>query len=616
MPVFSEIEQAVSKKSKKNTELYAAGFISYEAAPAFDPALCVKELTDFPLAWFGLYQKPAKLINPFQEIPQFISPSTHLPNGPKMALGLTSPDQSCQINWQSSVSEQEYIDSVKKIKLHIQKGDIYQMNYTFPFLGHFLDDIHIPYPYEKAYWDIFKFIYDHQAGNFAAAIYLEDFLIYSASPELFFQKSGDCIISRPMKGTAARGLWYEQDQEQMKQLQVSEKERAENIMITDMVRNDMGKIAIKGSVTVAELCKIEKYPKQWQMTTQVECSSQATFSNIFQALFPAASITGAPKNMAMQIIARREKTTRKVYTGSIGFLTPSNEMQFNVAIRTALIDRKKHIVEYGTGSGIVWDSVTHQEFTECFNKTSVLPYSLSNHLKKESSFSLLETILWEPKKNSFFLLEEHLKRLERSANYFSFFVDIRLVQHKLNKLSDQLKHENKKRREPQRVRLFVSQEGKITIETKALNDILKTLEIQGTPETPKIKHLCFALKPVSSQEKMLYHKTTDRSLYEVMLSDIPEYFKCDDVILWNENEEVTESTRANIVIQIDNTLYTPPVKCGLLPGVYRSYLIKKNQIKEKVIYKSELIELIHKSSQNKLYLINSVRKMWEVSLRV
>ena len=286
-----------------------------------------------------------------------------------------------------------------------------------------------------------------------------------------------------MKGTSPRGLWFEQDRKFRDILQNSEKQQAENLMIVDMVRNDLGKIAKWGTVQVEELFKIKSYPNQWQMISKVSCRSDANLIDIFRAMFPPASITGAPKKRAMEVIQEIEKLPRKIYTGSIGFITPDNKAQFNVAIRTLVIDKKNKIMEYGTGSGIIWDSKIETEWQECFNKTKVLTQTQEN-------FDLIETLLWEPQ-NDFFLLEAHLKRVLNSAAYFSINISFDNILASLHNAVKNLHIESK-------IRLIISRKGKIKIISSPINFL------------NKIRYVSLSKDVINSQCQFLYHKTTNR----------------------------------------------------------------------------------------------------------
>lgn len=537
--VLHEVERQVSVN-----RFHAAGFIAYEAGPAFDPALVVRSPGGFPLLWFGIYPGPEQI---------------SFPSLPREDLAA--------IPWNPSVSENEYQLSFRKIKEYIQAGDTYQVNYSFRLRAPFSEDP----------WKLFVQMVYAQGYGYGAFVNTEDWTVCSASPELFFTLEDEVLSSRPMKGTAPRGPTQGDDLHQATWLAHSEKNRAENLMIVDMVRNDMGRIADKASVEVPRLFDVEKYPTLWQMTSTVRCRTQASLVDVFRALFPAASITGAPKVRTMQIIAELENAPRRIYTGTVGFLSPGPRAQFNVAIRTVLMDKLSSTAEYGVGGGIVWDSENADELQECYTKARIL-------VQPTPDFGLLETILWTPK-DGFFLLDSHLTRLADSAAYFDRPVDIGEVREKLNALASQFFPC------PHRIRLVVSKEDGPMLEAHALMPL---------PQPYRIR---VAKTPIDSKDPFLYHKTTHRRVYEKALLEAPG---TDDVLLWNERREVTESCIANVVVEKDGQILTPPVHCGLLPGTYRSFLLEQGQVREEIIMVRDLGQC------SRIYLVNSVRGMWEI----
>lgn len=540
--ILDAVQQAIEDYS-----YYGVGFLSYEAAPAFDRSFRVKTESNFPLIWFALYEQ-AHVISP----PDL-----------RDRVPISLP-------WQPSISQAKYQDCLAKIKNYIAQGLTYQVNYSFRLRTEFNLD---PWLY---FWQLNQ----AQDGLYSAYINIENWAICSASPELFFQKRDREIICRPMKGTAPRGLTYKRDRELAHILKNSPKEQAENLMIADMIRNDLGRIADTGSVKVQQLFNIEKYPTLWQMTSPIECQTDANIKDIFKALFPCASIVGAPKTSTLKIIAELEDSPRRIYTGTIGFITPNNRAQFNVAIRTVLIDKQNQQAEYGVGGGIVWDSTETNEYEECCTKAKILT-------RQQPNFALLESILWTPEK-SYFLLDLHLARLQESAAYFNFSVDLEKVRDRLNHLAQTLPPK------PHKIRLQCHKNGTIEINSK----ILKT-----QPQHQLLK-VGLAQSPININSPFLYHKTTHRRHYESFQKQHPQY---DDVLLWNENQELTESCIANIIVETqDGKWYTPPVKSGLLPGTYRAWLLQQNRVQEKAIPLAGL------SLYSRIFLVNSVRQMQEV----
>ena len=535
------------EKAVAGAGLHAAGFVSYEAAPAFDSALAVVGGSDFPLLWFGLYEE-------IQEAEPPLAPTRGFE----------------ELQWQPSVEREEFRQKVERIKALIRSGDTYQVNYTYR--------LNARLPCEP--WDFFLRMMAAQDAPYGAFLDTGEWVVCSASPELFFQLDGTRIECRPMKGTAARGRTQAEDLAQATTLQASEKERAENVMIVDMVRHDLGRVARTGSVKVSRLCEVERYPTLWQMTSTVEAQTEAGLLDIFQALFPPASITGAPKVRTTQIIAELEPLPRRLYTGAIGFFAPGRRAQFNVAIRTLLANRQTGLAEYGVGSGITWDSDPEAEWQECRVKAKVLS-------TPTPTFSLFETMLWTPGQG-FFLLERHLDRLQDSARYFGFHLDLAAVRLALKQLATNLGGT------PHKVRLTVDKERRHKLESDPLP------EPAAQPQRIALAHT-----PVDSADLFLYHKTTNRHVYESARLGCPGY---EDVVLFNERGQVTESTIANVAVEIDGKLCTPPVSCGLLPGTLRAHLLEAGGLVERPI---TIEELLHSP---RVFLLNSVRGMYAVKV--
>ena len=544
LPALNRIEERVA-----HSGLYAAGFIGYEAAPAFDPALQVKADTEgFPLLWFGLYRTP-------QSLPMLPCPSP----------------AASDLVWTPTVPRDRYLSTLSRLRDFLYQGDTYQVNYTFRLRS----------PFESDPWTFFCRLVHLQYAGHAAFIETDRFAVCSASPELFFSLEGSRLVSRPMKGTAPRGRTSTEDLSAAEGLHSSPKNRAENVMIVDMIRNDMGRIAIPGSVTPTHLFTLEKYPTAWQMTSVVSADTQASVSGILTALFPSASITGAPKPRTMSIIAALETTPRRIYTGTIGFIAPGRRAEFNVAIRTVLIDKQARSAEYGMGGGIVWDSDSHEEYDECWTKARILT-------ETQPEFQLLETILWTAK-DGFFLLDGHLDRLAASADYFDFPVT-------RARAESELRHWAKSAPPlPHRLRLLVARDGGISIQAEGMNT--------SGNDAARVR-LC--PDPIDPANRFLFHKTTHRQLYEQANAASGE---CDDALLWNPAGELTESTIANLVVDMEGVLVTPPLECGLLPGTFRAALLAEGRVREGVVRRSDL------KRYHRLFLVNSVRK-WRKAVLV
>ncbi|MBK8985253.1 MAG: aminodeoxychorismate synthase component I [Chloroflexi bacterium] len=531
------VETAVSTHS-----LHAAGFLSYEAAAAFGLAVHPPRPDDPPLLWFGLYAAPETLSN--------------LDN-------LSITDYTIG-DWRVGLEETAYATAVTRIKSHIAAGYTYQVNFTFPLCA----------PFRGEPWALFRQLVRGQQARYAAFVDTGRHVVCSVSPELFLRLEGDTLTSKPMKGTAVRGRTLAEDESQAAWLRQSEKNRAENVMIVDMIRNDMGRVAATGSVAVPQLFQVERYPTLLQMTSTVVARTDASVSDIFRAMYPCASITGAPKVRTMQIIRELETGPRGVYTGAVGFIAPDRQAQFNVAIRTVVVDRERETAVYHVGSGIVWDSDPAAEYAECLLKAQVLR-------ARRPEFDLLESLLWEPE-GGYYLLERHVARLLDSAVYFGFAVTATAVREALGRLAVGLT-------EPCKVRLLVGRNGRVRAESTALAQL------------PEPVRLALADDPIHVDDVFLYHKTTHRQTYDMAKASRPD---CDEVILWNERGELTETSSANLVLALDGALWTPPVGCGLLAGTLRAEELANGRIQEKVLTPADL------ARAEAIFLINSVRGWW------
>jgi len=541
VPALQAIEAAVVQYRH-----YAAGFISYEAAAAYNLAVH-DPIPDLPLLWFGLYEQAA----PISDWRTLIAQQ---PVSPASTVN----------NWQPAISLADYEAAVRRIKDYLANGHSYQVNYTFPLHADFTSDP----------WTLFTQLAMAQQAEYAAFINTGRFVIGSASPELFFQLDGERLTAKPMKGTANRGCTLAEDAAHIASLRQSEKNRAENLMIVDMIRNDLGRVAEVGSVAVPRLFAVERYPTLLQMTSTVTARTHAPVAEILARLFPCASITGAPKVRTMQIIRELEPHPRGVYTGAIGFIGPARQARFSVAIRTVLIDWQRQQARYGVGSGLVWDSDAAGEYAECWLKARALT-------TPRPAFQLLEALLWEPE-GGYFLLAEHLARLTETAAYFGVPLDHPAI---ASSLAEQALSAASK------VRLCVDLDGRFTLEAEPL----------ARRALPQPVRVGLAREPVDSGHLWLYHKTTRREVYAAARASRPD---CDEVILWNERGELTEACTANLVLDLAGDWVTPPVRSGLLAGTFRGALLAQGRIRERVLTRTDL------GQARGIYLINAVRQ-WQ-----
>lgn len=539
--LLAEIELAVEQQTR-----HAIGFVSYEASPAFEPTAETQPAGEFPLLWFGLFDAPRQVPSPVTEADQV------------------------SIDWRPSLDENGFCRAVEQIKTAIAAGETYQVNFTFPLTA---SDPGDP-------WSLFCRLMQNQPDSFGTWIDTGRYVIASASPEIFFERRGAKLLTKPMKGTTTRGLTQADDQTKADMLQVSVKERAENIMVLDMIRNDLARLSGK-AVEVEALCSIEKHPTVWQMTSTASTVTDTSLLEIFTALFPCASITGAPKLRTMHHIAALETTPRQIYTGVIGHIAPNRQTRFSVAIRTALIDRETKTATYGIGAGITWDSDPATEYRECLAKAQILHQICP-------PFALLESLLWEPG-SGYYLLDEHLQRLQSSASYFGFSFDQEQITEKLQQLTADLSPA------PHKIRLLLDQAGMTTVETAPITSTQKSVPLR----------VCLAKTSIARSDPFLYHKTTNRTVYATARQGVDDY---DEALLYNDKGEVTEACNANLVVRLDGELVTPPIGCGLLAGTLRSHLLATGEIREQIIHLDDL------SRCTELYLINSVRRWQRMEL--
>lgn len=473
-------------------------------------------------------------------------------------------------NFNLNINKEEYISSVNKIKNYISEGDTYQVNYTTKGEFNFEGDI----------ISLFTYLIFNQSASYTCIINLGEKIIFSFSPELFFEIESNKIISKPMKGTIKRGKYFSDDLTHKNSLALSEKNKAENLMIVDLIRNDLGRIAKFNSVKVDSLFDIEKYESLFQMTSTIsaEINDKVKLSEIIQNIFPCGSITGAPKIRTMEIIKELEKSERGIYTGTIGLLLNS-KMTFNIPIRTIEIQNNKGKI--GLGSGIVWDSEPEKEYEETLLKANFL-------LNPDNYFELFESILIENGKP--FLFEFHLERLSNTAKYFIFDLNLDLVNNSFFKEISLLnKFKNYK------IKLILNKWGRIRFETSEISPIKNEIKI------------LISKNQVNSNNRFQYFKTTNRNLYDKELNEVKENGLF-DIIYLNENGFITEGAISNIFVFKNEVWITPPINDGLLPGVYRKHLLStKNNIMERSISLNELLE------SEKIMLTNSVRKEVYVS---
>jgi len=553
---FQTLEEKLAER------YFLAGWLSYEVGYGFEPTLFsidAAAIASSPLAWFGVYRSPVHYSE--RVVQEFFS------EHPSASPGEIS----------FNLSSEKYREKILVIKDQIAAGNVYQVNFTgrnrFIFSG--------------SASALFCALRGVQPLSYTAFFNSGESTILSFSPELFFRKHGMVIETMPMKGTAPRGSSFEEDTHFKEGLTQCKKNRAENLMIVDLLRNDLGRICRPGSIAAEELFATETYPTLHQMVSTIrgELREKIGLYELFKALYPSGSVTGAPKIKAMKLIQTLETEPRAIYTGTIGFITPDRDMVFNVAIRTVELSGDEGL--YGSGSGIVWDSDPQEEYRECQLKAKILTESSSSHLE------LFESILWAGR---YLWLKEHLDRLVSSARVFGYPCDPAAARMILTQLEEELQDRPKPEPQPQPENRF---KVKLTLLFQGLfTTACQPVEVHN-PVAPV--RLCLAEQSTDSSKHLLYHKTAERGLYDRYYSLAREK-GYDEVIFFNERGEVTEGTISNLFIRKGQHFFTPPLSSGLLNGIYRQYFLATRPFaSEKILTLPDML------SAAAIYIANSVR---------
>lgn len=523
---------------------YAVGYVSYEAAPAFEKKFAVHPapLMGEYLIYFTIHEEVETL--PFPEDYEAVD----LP-----------------ANWKEEVEAPAYQEAIKTIHHHIRQGDTYQVNYTVQLSQELKSD-----PLA-----IYNRLVVEQKAHYNAFIQHDDVSILSISPELFFEQDDRLLTTRPMKGTTHRGLTNQEDLQEAAWLEADPKNRAENMMIVDLLRNDMNRISEIGSEHVTRLCQVEQYSTVWQMTSTIESRlrSEIDLVQTFRALFPCGSITGAPKISTMEIIQKTEKAPRGIYCGTIGILLPKGKRIFNVAIRTLQMQGDQAI--YGVGGGITWDSKWEGEYQETKQKSAVL-------YRQEPRFELLTTGRIHQGELTF--LEQHLTRLREASRYFAYPYDepklLKELQEELTHLDLNLDY---------RCRIALQKNGTFHLVITELTDLPASyLQAQLTEQK------------LDLATPFTYFKTSQRD--HLNQSDHEQIFHLPDGTL-------LETTIGNLILEIDGKLYTPPAHLPLLDGIYRRHLLETQQVEEKLLTLNDLTDA------DRIYACNAIRGLYELDFQ-
>ncbi len=548
----SDLRNALEKIADLQSQgHYLAGYISYDAGLALDVAVTTRHEQNVPLLWFGVYESITKM--------DYADSIIHVCED----VGMVRDER-------LNVSDEEYLRSVACIKEYIAAGDIYQVNYACKLL----------FRNTGTALGLFARLRSAHPVCHSAFIDTGEFQVMSLSPELFLRATGPNIQTRPMKGTIRRGRSFLEDLHLAEILQQDEKNRAENVMIVDLMRNDIGRVSNFGSVSAPKLFHIEKYRSLLQMTSEVEGVRRNGLSaaDILACVLPPGSVTGAPKIRAIRIIDQLENSSRGVYCGCIGMFLPGGDFLLNVAIRTII--QRNGYCELGLGSGIVADSDPQSELQEAQLKGTFLKMA-------PVDFQLLETLVYQ-KKGGYLFLDEHLERMERSACFFGWKFDPQSARSSLITMAEEhIAPELKEERA--RVRLLVSIQGEAIVEWAPIE----------TVENQPVK-LLLASRRTNPDEVFLYHKTTNREASDEDLGKARKagYY---DVLYMNQRNELTECATTNIMVEIGSTWYTPPVSCGLLPGIWRDTAVSQGRVTERIL---TLDDLTHAT---RIVICNSVR---------
>ena len=551
--LFARIDEALA------SGFHVAGFLSYEAGYHFEPAALGPNRkllpADLPLAWFGVFREPLT----FTAGSHDDLPSEDQPVVRPEDLVIDFPPEL-------------YRDRILQIHRFIEAGDFYQANLT----------LNVRIPWRAAAHRLFRRMLANQPVAYGAFIHAGDAKILSASPELFFRRAGAELTVRPMKGTARRGCDSAEDADLATWLSKDPKNRSENVMIVDLLRNDLGRICAPGSVRVTDLFSVERYNQLFQMTSTIrgELAPAITNYQLFRSLFPCGSITGAPKVRTMQVLRELESGPRGIGCGAIGFFAPGSRATFSVAIRTLTLRDSE--INFRVGSGITYDSDPEAEYQECRLKSRFIT-------DVPVSFDLIETMLWN---GEYAFLDQHLDRLANSAGYFDFRFDRDEILSVLNRHSASLAPAAQFR-----VRILLSRTGAIsfTAQPLALASDSVSLFVSSTP--------------TDSTDRFLRHKTTHRRFYDRMHQQA-RASGFDDALFLNEHGQVTECSIHNVMIEKDGCLFTPPVACGLLPGVYRRHLLaSESNLREQPLFLPDVLAADHVFAFNSVRGLRSVRSI-------
>ncbi|WP_077001089.1 aminodeoxychorismate synthase component I [Variovorax sp. KK3] len=537
---------------------WCVGYLRYEAASAFDPALAVHdaETAGRPLAWFSVHDEaqpwPDDAVKP-------------------------EPESEPTVHWHESIPRASFDHALQRAHSAIAEGELYQVNYTALLRGELRDATDADAASQGR--ALFAALKRAQPGGYAAWIDTGDEQLLSVSPELFFDWTEGRLLARPMKGTAPRGATAKEDATAAARLRASAKERAENVMVVDLLRNDMSRVALPNSVCVPRLFHVEALPTVWQMTSDVQAHTRpgCTLADVFAALFPCGSVTGAPKVSAMRLIRALEPEARGIYCGAVGVVRPGGAATFNVPIRTVTLQGAE--ARCGIGSGITADAKADDEWQEWRHKRAFLD-------RASRPFELLETLSMSESR-----LRDgpaHLGRMAAAAQHFGYPWHGDAVAQSIHGMRCAHPHG------VWRVRLLLDAAGRMQARAFAQD---------AAP--PRVR-LQLADRPFEAADsEFVRFKTTRRDHYEAFAPTRPGLF---DTLLWNRRGEFTECTRGNVAFRIDGRWLTPPLQCGLLAGIGRMHWLREGRLAEGVVRVQDLPRV------EALAFLNSLRGWIEAEL--
>jgi para-aminobenzoate synthetase/4-amino-4-deoxychorismate lyase len=502
----------------------AAGFLGYEAGHSLETRLAPLRAPpgddDAPLLWFGLFERQEE-----------VDTGAFLPDPAGAWAGRARP----------LISRAEYETALAAVKAHIFAGDVYQANLTFAA------DV----PVAGSPLALYAAIRARARAGHGGIVFTGTHWLLSFSPELFFTLEGGKVTTRPMKGTAPRDA-------DPAAFAADPKQRAENLMIVDLLRNDLSRVAKPGSVKVPALFAVETYPTILQLTSTVtgELEDGLGPIDLIQAIYPCGSITGAPKIRAMEIVHALEASRRGPYCGAIGRLACTGEAAFNVAIRTLTLKAGDKLARLGLGSGIVADSGAEDEWRECLTKGAFV--------ETGRSFDLVETMRFDPV-DGIAALDRHLARMKASAEALDFRFDRHEARNDLQAATF--------RAGASRIRLLLSKAGALAIEVRSLD-----------PEPDGPVAVAVGALPVAPDDFRLRHKTSDRGFYDEAREGCGAF----EILFRDPDGFLTEGSFTNLFVEKDGRLVTPPLSRGLLPGVLRARLIEERRAVEGDLVEADL----------------------------